>query len=40
MSNEDDDSLMIQVEMSKEEKGKGLAVIHSYEHLVDCSEPF
>lgn len=40
MSNDDDDSIMIQVEMSKEEKAKGLAVIHSFEYLVDSSEPF
>lgn len=31
---------MIKIEMSKEEKARGLAVIHSYEFLVDCTEPF
>ena len=40
MSNEEEDSLDIKVEMSKEEKARGMAVIHSYECLTDCSEPF
>lgn len=34
---DDDDSIMIKIEMSKEEKARGLAVIHSYEFLVDCT---
>lgn len=40
MSNEEEDSIGLHVEMPKAEKERGMAVIHSYECLVDCSEPF